>query len=337
MDIQADNYILSDDFSDFVNLPRRLYRGDPFYMGREEKYTGETRQFTVTDGANALARCCAIINPSISYNGLKTGMIGFFEAFKDEAAVNFLFQKTIEYFKEKGIEFVVGPVNGSIWNNFRVTLPNEKYPEFFLENYHKSYYKDLFEDFGFKPVKNYISTLYKDIKKDYSRVEKFDKYFEKKGVKIRKVNMDNFEEDLESVRLICIEAFKNFEMFAPVSYEEFSLRYLGVRPLINPEYFLIAERGGVPCAFIFAINNLYESIHFTYKKTLIIRHIASNLNVAPAGLGTYLAEKMHAIAASRGFDEIIHSMMDRDVNSSIIYSKNSEIIREYKLYGLEIK
>lgn len=329
-------YQVSNDFLDFVNLPRRLYRGDPYYMGREERFSGEKKYIVIFDGENSLARCCAIINPNVSYKGYKTGMIGFYESFNNFEANKTLFDEAIKYFKEQGVEYIVAPMNGSVWNNFRITVPKRGYPEFFLENYHKPYYKEIFENLSFTPIKKYISTLYKNINIDYSRCDKFEEYYKQRGVTIRTLNMENFEEDLKKVFNICLEAYKDFALFFPVTFDEFYIRYLNVRPLINPEYMLIAEKEGVPCAFIFAINNLFESIHFTFKKTLIIRHLASDPKIAPKGLGTHLAELMHQIAYKKGFDEIIHSMMDVDVPSKVTYSKGSEIIREYNLYGLKL-
>lgn len=314
--------LLTHDKEDFLNFPRELYSGDIFYTTKSEDISPCEEIFVVKEGDKTLARAGLF--------GGKNAQIGFFEAENDINAVKFLFDEIIKYAKSKNYESLTGPINGSTWKKYRVTLPSDN-PPFLLDNYNKPYYAELFEKCGFETIAKYSSTIIKNPEREYSRLKKFKKIFEAKGITIRKFNPANFENDIKKIYEVSVKSFVNNFLYTPIGFDDFYKMYEPVKNFLNPEWVLIAENEEkTPVAFIFGFNNLYSQD----KKSLVIKTLAQIPDYKYRGIGSYLTELMHKKAFENGYDSIIHALMHQDNVSANILA--GEIYHEYKLYGVRI-
>lgn len=312
---------LSDSKEDFLNFPKELYKNDPFYTQTKEDISTCKKLFIVKEDNKTLARA-AFFNK----NGAK---FGFFEAQNDINAVKFLFDELKKYAKTKGYNYLIGPMNASTWKKYRITLPSNN-PPFLLDNYNKPYYAELIEQCGFSVIANYSSTICKNLDKDYSRLEKFSSVFNKKGIKIKEFDLENFERDIRKIYDISIKSFVNNFLYTQIEFEEFYKMYEPHKSFLNPKWVLIAQNEqDEAIAFIFGFDNLYSK-----NKSLIIKTLAQVPDNKYRGIGSYLVELLHKKAHLEGYDNIIHALMHKDNISSNILS--GEIYHKYKLYGAEL-
>ncbi|MCL2145354.1 MAG: hypothetical protein FWH43_07765 [Endomicrobia bacterium] len=301
-------YKISGNLEKFLSLPAEIYEGDPFYTPKPESLPQNAKLFVI----DAIARAAVIQEDGFV-------KIGWFEAFNEPAAVKFLFDAIKNVYNTR----IIGPINGSTWHKYRVSLPDNK-PPFFLDNYNKPYYAQLFESNDFKPLARYISTICKNLNKDYSRVERFEKNLKSKGITVRA-----FDNDLRAIYDISVKSFSDNFLYTPISYEEFQYLYRPVLPLMNPDWALIAEdKDKTPLAFIFALDNLFAKD----KKSLVIKTLAKLPDCKIKGLGVYLAEKLYKQAFDSGYSEIIHAFMHEKNNSTNILAQDAELLRKYILY-----
>ena len=312
---------LSDNREDFLNLPKILYENDPFYTTKSEDISACEKLFVVKESNKVLARAGLIYANN-------RAQIGFFEAENNLEAVRFLFDEIKKYALQKGYNYLIGPINGSTWKKYRVTLPSNN-PPFLLDNYNKPYYAELFEQCGFETIANYTSSVCRNLDRDYSRLDKFEKIFEQKGVKIRKFT--DFERDIRKIYDVSIKSFVNNFLYTPIEFEEFYKMYEPVKSFLNPEWVLIAENEqDEAIAFIFGFDNLYNRS----EKSLIIKTLAQIPEYKYRGIGSYLTEFMHKKAKNAGYDNIIHALMhENNVSANIL---SGELYHEYKLYGVKL-
>ncbi len=325
---------LSDNREDFLNFPKILYEGDPFYSIKSENISECEKLFVIKEGNKIFARAGLINAPhpyplSPKWRG-EIGMISFFEAINDINSVKFLFDEIKQYALQKGYNYLIGPINGSTWKKYRVTLPSNN-PPFLLDNYNKPYYAELFEKYGFETIANYTSSICKNLNRDYSRLDKFEKIFEQKGVKIRKFDSNNFERDIRKIYDVSIKSFVNNFLYTPIEFEEFYKMYEPVKNFLNPEWVLIAENEkDEPVAFIFGFDNLYNRS----EKSLIIKTLAQIPEYKYRGIGSYLTEFIHKKAYNAGYNNIIHALMhESNVSANILAG---ELYHQYKLYGVKL-
>ena len=314
---------LSDNKEEFLKFPKILYDGDPFYTTKSEDISACKKLFIVKKGDKILARAGLIYANN-------RAQIGFFEAENNINAVKFLFDEIKNHALQNGHNYLIGPINGSTWKKYRVTLPSNN-PPFLLDNYNKPYYAELFEQCGFETIANYTSSVCRNLDRDYSRLDKFEKIFEQKGVKICKFDPNNFERDIRKIYNISIKSFVNNFLYTPIEFEEFYKMYEPVKSFLNPEWVLIAENEkDEAIAFIFGFDNLYNRS----EKSLIIKTLAQIPEYKYRGIGSYLTEFMHKKAKDAGYNNIIHALMhESNVSANILAGK---LYHEYKLYGVKI-
>ncbi len=314
---------LSDNKEEFLKFPKILYDGDPFYTTKSEDISACKKLFIVKEGDKILARAGLIYANN-------RAQIGFFEAENNINAVKFLFDEIKNHALQNGHNYLIGPINGSTWKKYRVTLPSEN-PPFLLDNYNKPYYAELFEQYGFETIANYTSSVCRNLDRDYSRLNKFEKIFDQKGVKIRKFDPNNFERDIRKIYEVSIKSFVNNFLYTPIEFEEFFKMYEPVKSFLNPEWVLIAENEqNDALAFIFGFDNLYNR----REKSLIIKTLAQIPDYKYRGIGSYLTEYMHKKAKDAEYDNIIHALMhENNVSANIL---SGELYHEYKLYGVKI-
>lgn len=319
---------------DFVQLGNEIYKNDPFkvekpiLLSKDYKYIF----FVIYDGDKPLCRAAGIENPLLLYNNQKVLQFGYFESYNDSEAVNFLIYVMQDYYFKYRYKYLIGPMNGSTWHSYRFTLP-DKYAPFFLDNYHKSYYYELFEDSGFDKLSSYSSFIYDRALIDNDRVTKYIKHFEEKRIVIRNINLNDFKTELKKLYDLSICSFTNNFLYTPISFDEFCNLYIGIENVISPEFSYIAEdEEHNICGYLFACDNIFEKS----KKSLVLKTLAVNPEPKFKGLGTLITEMAHKKAFESNYEEIIHALIHQDNESGNILSGKNHQFREYVILGKKI-
>jgi len=305
-------YKISDNTEYFLALPEILYKNDPFY--KAEQKIPEGKLFVIQNKV----RACLISGPEYA-------QIGYFEAYDEPDAVKFLFDNIKEYCKNSGVKKIIGPMNGSTWKKYRVTLPDSN-PPFFLDNYNKPYYAKLFAENGFMEIARYASTVFRNLEKDYSSVSLYEKTLAENGITVT-----NFDNNLKDIYDISVRSFTNNFLYTPISFEEFADMYKPLMPLINPDWiYIVKDRQQNAIAFMFAIDNILGN------KSVIAKTMAKLPDCNIKGIGTYLLSKIHELAYKRDYNEVIHAFMHKENISAKILNQDGELLHEYALYGFDL-
>ncbi len=317
----------------FSAFPARLYEGDPFYLPKPVALGGLPATFFLAycDGT-AAGRAAAVINPEISYRNQATGLIGCYECENDPSVSQALFDSMFEFFRARGIDYVIGPMNGTTWGSYRVTEPDDD-PPFFLDNYHRTWYAEQFKGYGFGTIARYYSARITDMDRSYERVPRFEKLFKKKGIIIRVFNIDRFEEELGKIYELSRIGFKDNFLYTDIPYVVFKSMYESIKRFVNQEFVLLAEDSdGSLLGFIFCLDNVLER----KKRSLVIKTVVVRPGNRSRGVGTLLVEKIHQRAFETGYDEIIHALMYEDNTSMNIVSDKADHFRTYLLFGRKV-
>ena len=320
-------------YDKFMEFGDKLYNDDKFYRSKEINSTQSgTTFFMVSDNENILCRAAAIINPNLKYENYVVGLIGLFESYDDQKAVDLLFSSINGYFKSLNINYVIGPMNGSTWSSYRTTLEDSMDP-FFLDNYNKPYYSRFFLNSGFKTISAYYSSRCNSLNPNLERINKFSKYFEKKGFVFRNINLDDLENDLNKIYQVTIDSFKNNFLYTDIPFSDFKELYFPIKKIVNPEFVILCENENKdPISFIFGIEDHYAEP----DKSLIIKTLATRSDYQFRGLGSYIIELFYQRAKRHGYREVIHALMQESNSSLNILADSHVRFREYELYGKEI-
>lgn len=112
---------------------------------------GDARRWLVIDGDKTLGRIASFYDRSKIEEGSEpVGYIGFFECFENDEAATLLFDTARSWLKNEGFTAMDGPVNfGENFFNWGL-LVNGFQQQGFGMQYNPTYYKQLFEKYGFQ-------------------------------------------------------------------------------------------------------------------------------------------------------------------------------------------
>jgi hypothetical protein len=112
---------------------------------------GDARRWLVKDGNQTIGRIAAFYDRSkMEEGGEQAGNIGFFECFNNDEATRLLFDAARNWLKSEGFTAMDGPVNfGENFFNWGLLVDGFQQQGFGMQ-YHPSYYRKLFERYGFQ-------------------------------------------------------------------------------------------------------------------------------------------------------------------------------------------
>jgi len=114
------------------------------------RHGGKFKAFIAMRDNKVLGRIAAMINPLINYSETKSGFVGLFETIEDYAVSKLLLDKAIHWLKTENCHTFFGPMDFSIWVNYRFQTDNFNSKPFIGEPRNPPYYPYFFEKYGLK-------------------------------------------------------------------------------------------------------------------------------------------------------------------------------------------
>ncbi len=284
----------------FIKLGWKIYKNDPYWVpplifdiknnldkNKNPFFKHADAEFFIAmkDG-KPVGRIAGIINKNHNdfYND-KTGFWGFFECINDNEVSKKLFDEVKKYLSEKGMDLMRGPVNLSTNDEVGLLIDGFNSPPVLLMTYNPKYYINLIEDYGFQKVKDLYAFLMTEelVKSNKKSMEKLDRVsdivIKKENIKIRKINISDFENELIRVMQIYNKAWEANWGFVPMTEDEFRYVAKSFKAIIDKDLVYFAEANGMPVAFSLAVPD-YNII---FKKV--------NGRLFPFGIFKYLFQR----------------------------------------------
>ncbi len=110
------------------------------------------------DAGNLIGRIAAFTNSKYKNKGddVPVGGIGFFDCINDQSAANFLFDTAKQWLVQEGMQAMDGPINFGERDRWWGLVVEGFQEPMYCMNYNYPYYKQLFENYGFKNFFNQI-------------------------------------------------------------------------------------------------------------------------------------------------------------------------------------
>jgi hypothetical protein len=250
--------------AEFLALPARIYADDPRWIppftavvARElcgaPLYEGHVWQsFVARRGDEVVARATAIVNPELKdSSGQGVGAIGYFEAEDDAEAAGAILDTARAWLSQRGRgDEVWGPLNHSIWHDYRFMTRGFERDVFFGEPYNPSYYPRLWTDYGFEPLAPWFSwdlhELHLRGMLQASQALKSGALEEGGCYRLHPFDRgEHFQRDLRRVYDILMPAFKQNLGGTGFPWEAFKEGYAGMRAFLSlPEVSPLLEGPG---------------------------------------------------------------------------------------------
>ncbi len=257
------------DLMRFIKYPLRLYRGDanfvPHLLWERRKFFSPTNPlFEFTDVAYFLARdehgkLAGRVTAHVNHHhnefwGEKTGFFGFFECVERPEVARALMESVEAWLRVRGMSVVRGPFNFSTNEECGFLIWGFDMPPAIMMPYTKPYYPAFVEGLGYAPAKDLLAYDYEHHGPIHEYLARFSRRVrERTGVTVRPLDRSRMEEDVEKVFQVYNSAWARNWGFVPMTGDEFRYMARELRPIIDPQVALIAEKDGEPVAFCLSL------------------------------------------------------------------------------------
>jgi len=353
----------------FFNFPWDLYREDPHWVPplrlaqkellnyrRHPFYDdAEIQTFVALRAGKPCGRIAAIVNHAHNRQyDEQRGFFGFFEAVEDEEVSGALFSAAREWFAERGIEAIRGPVNPSLNYECGLLVDGFDDPPWFMMTYNKPYYGRLIEQYGFRKAQNLYAfwghiDMLDQITKRLSSIsqgilERFD-------LNCRVFDTRRFDEEINTFLDIYNKSLVATWGFVPMSAGEVKKQAAGLKQMIVPELTTMAEIDGKPIGTMFGLLDYNSRIKemdgklfpFGFLKLLRKRHELKKMrlistNVLPEyqswGIGIALVARLVPDALKWGINQAEFSWVleSNDLSYKTLSKAGAKITKQYRIY-----
>ena len=190
----------------------------------------------------------------------KTGFFGLIEAPDDDEVFSALFQAAEGWLRGQGIKELVGPFNLGINQDLGVLIEGFDSPPYIMTGHAPAYYGAAIERCGYQPAQDLLAYGLDGGTLAIPRVMRA--LIDRSGdrIKVRGLGSRSKEDELNSMRYIFNDAWKNNWNFTPFTKEEFNLVGKEVLLAAPKNFIQIAEVDGEDAAFIVLLPNVNEAI-----------------------------------------------------------------------------
>ncbi len=264
----------------FVELPYRLYRGNPNWVPplRSDVYEllnprknpwfehGEAQLFVAQQGGRVTGRISAhldrlaLAQPPEQGFGPGVGFWGFCEA-EDASTMQGLIAQAEDWLRAKGMKRAIGPVSFAMWDETGLLIEGHDHPPTVMMAYSAPDYPAWIEGAGYAGVQDlftYALPIDKGFPELTNRIvamgEKNDR------IHIRNVDIKRYDDEVELLLDILNDAWSGNWGFVPFTDAE--KRYAGkkLKVLVYEDLIRVAEVDGEPVAFMMTVPDANEQL-----------------------------------------------------------------------------
>jgi len=264
---------------EFLNLPSQINKGDEnwirpldeevekiFDKSRNKLFkTGAAVRWLLYDsGGNAVGRMAAFYDKrTAAKNDQLTGGIGFFVCIDDKEAAHTLFDAGKKWLQQKGMEAMDGPVNFGDRNSFWGCLVDGFSEPVFNMPYNPSYYKELFESYGFRNYFNqytYHIDVYTGVQSPVLR-EKGERLLRNKDYHFRTIKGMSDDEVAQAYMTIYNKAWARFPGVSSIRIQHAHALLNSIKPILDRRTFIYGYYKNEPVVFYIMVPDLNQIIY----------------------------------------------------------------------------
>jgi GNAT superfamily N-acetyltransferase len=252
------------DLNAFIKLPFRLHRGTPWvppliierreFLSRDKNpffVHGEAEYFIAERRGEVVGRITAHVDERwTQHNGGNDGMFGFFDCEPERDTASALVEAAARWLRERGRERMLGPMDFTTNDECGLLVEGFDLEPFVLEPWHPPYYQQFIEDLGMTKAMDLLMW-----KLELGRLKQGDRFHDlihqaaeasarEHGVVVRKMRKRDLEAEVSRFMEVYNAAWDRNWGFVPVTEEEVRFQAKNLKPILDENWAMIAERDG---------------------------------------------------------------------------------------------
>lgn len=314
IEIVREKYLKQENFDYFLNDFKKAFN---FCVKNENIYF---EPIAIYSGNKMKAHIAIIKDRCIKSS---EAFFGFFECSDNHTVFNFLWEELKISIEKIKVSLIKGPINGSIWHQYRIIRQTDGSAFFKSEMMCESYYYNLFLSKNPQAEIKYHSAY----RENFSAIINAGKLSYEKfiGVSFSIQEVETINKDiLETIINISRKVFNNNWGFTDLSENELFELYSGekIKHSLNKLYLLRFRDKVIGFGIILKEND----------STIIFKTICILPEYFGLGLGNALAYKVHFDAKRDGVKKIIYALVKEDNNIKNFPKDDVIIFRKYSSF-----
>jgi GNAT superfamily N-acetyltransferase len=252
------------DLRAFIRVPFRLHRDSPWvpplimerkqFLDRDKNpffEHAEAEYFLAERDGEPVGRITAHVDERwTQFQGGNDGMFGFFESENDPETARALVDAATGWLRARGRERMLGPMDFTTNDECGILIEGYDRSPLVLEPWHPPYYRELLEGLGMtKSMDLLMWELHLGHLKQGDRFHDFIHEAAKKaesehGVTVRQMRKSDLEAEVARFMEVYNEAWGPNWGFIPITEEEVAFQAKNLKPILDENWAMIAEREG---------------------------------------------------------------------------------------------
>ena len=297
------------------------------YTQKDEPLWDGAEALLAWDGGTLLGRLSLVLAPGLKGLDRSAGLLGHYEASGPEAGVALLRQGCARL-AELGAALAVGPMNGSTWRRYRLSLPGPAAAAFPGEPENQPRYAADFEAAGFRALERYESRS-ADLNGPAAGPS-CPRPCAGTGTTPRGPwTWGRFEAELALIYALSIQAFDSAVLYTPLGKEAFLAQYRPLKTLYDPDLVRLVEDGhGALRGYM---------VSYAHQGRVILKTLACLPDSRGRGRGPWLICEAARIGRAQGCSQAIHALMHHDNRSASISRRWTQPWRSYVLFARDLQ
>lgn len=350
-----------DEKKKFLEFPYTHYQNDPHFvppLRMDQKKLIDTKKnpfyqnadialFIAEHNGKIAGRITATVDHRFNeYHNTKTGHFGFFECIDHQPTANLLFRVAEDWLRDQGMTKVLGPASPGMMDMIGFLTEGFDRDPFVMMPYSKPYYTKLVENCGYEVEMELLAFMISQDDVASDRMKRATEIVHKRnpGLSFRQVNMKRIKDEVEIVREIYNQAWKDNWGFLPLTKAELQSTADDFQLILDADVAHIAEIDGRPVGFSISIPNLnvlFKTMNgnlfpFGIFKLLFGRKKIGELRTALMGvLPEYQGRGIEALLNQRTIERGKTKGYDRSEISWVL-NNNVDMIRVAERLGASV-
>ncbi len=269
----------SEQVRQFLDLPYHLYKNDsewraPLRFERKAHLdptknptlkTISDQKFLAFRNRKCVGRIAAFVNSAHNDQHKDgAGHIGLWDCEDNSETGAALLAAAEAWLKKMGARKIIGPCNWSVNEETGLLIDGFDTPPVVMMPYGRPYYQDMIERAGFAKAIDmfaFQAALHEGYPRPRTTRTMVKLAEQDKRVSFRKVRLNAFKSEIKLAMEIFNDAWSENWGFLPFTDDQIDHMANDMKPLINPDLFLIGEIDGDPVSFITMIPDVNTAAH----------------------------------------------------------------------------
>lgn len=268
------------DKKDFIQIACSIYKNEKNWIRPLDKdinsvfdpktnkafRKGDVKRWILKNNNETIGRIAAFYSSKNDKEKLRVGGCGFFECIDDEEAAKMLFDTAKNWLEKNGYNSMDGPINfgerdkwwGCLVEGFDID-PN------YLQNYGKTYYQKLFENYGFQLLFRQLTFL-KKVRTPLSEKLslKAERALRDPNYNFKTLEKRNIQKYIRDFTKIYNDAWSKYPGVSKLELSQAKLLFTQLKPILDEKILWFAYHNNDPVGFFISIpemNQIFKHVN----------------------------------------------------------------------------